>query len=136
MESWWIGPVKMSEDDLATFAIDNRFESTLPGTGVKVWFKTLLGEDEARLAQIRKRQKTLDILDLVRYQVLEIENVYRPKIAKYIEDMDWDDVVHLWNTIQATACGLDTRFDIQCSASNAVQRVDLPFVQTYFIPPI
>ncbi len=125
---------ELTDENLESFANGNRFETTLPGAGCKVWFKMLLGQDEAKLARRTRSTSNLDVIDIIKYRTLEVEGIEKHKLSRFLDDLDWDDVVHLWNTFQEVDCGLDTRFDIRCPQCNAVQRVDLPFDQAYLLP--
>ncbi|MCP4675249.1 MAG: hypothetical protein GY854_07030, partial [Deltaproteobacteria bacterium] len=74
---------EMDEETLTAFANGNRFETTLPGAGCKVWTKILLGEDEARLAKRGGASNDLDIIDIVKYRTLEVEGVEKHKLSKF-----------------------------------------------------
>ncbi|MCP4678744.1 MAG: hypothetical protein GY854_25185 [Deltaproteobacteria bacterium] len=128
-------PVRdLSEENRAIFQDNNRFETVLPEADRQVLFRMLVGEDEAKLAKLRRGTEDLDLFDLLSLRVVEIEGVDPKGKRQFIDDLSMGDADYLLDEFDRVDCGIDTAIDIECPNCFAVQEVELPFAPTFFMP--
>ncbi|MCP4675067.1 MAG: hypothetical protein GY854_06100 [Deltaproteobacteria bacterium] len=128
-------PVRMlSDENREVFQNGNRFEMTLPEADTRLWFKMLLGKDEGKLAKKRRGPEELDLSDLLSFRIVEIEGVDKKEKRRFIDDLSMSDADFLMDEFDRVDCGIDTAIEIECPQCMAVQEVELPFEQTFFMP--
>lgn len=67
-------PVRpLSPESRAAFMAGNRFETTLPDAGRRVWFKLLTGDDERKLPALQRAAPDRLLSSVLAYRVLEVE---------------------------------------------------------------
>jgi hypothetical protein len=128
-------PVKgLPDESRAAFANGNRFETRLPGSDQKVWFKLLVGGDEHRLPQLRRAAPDRVMSSLLAYRVLEVEGVDARDKRRFLEDLSLADATALFRLFDVVDCGIDTQIEIACPECGAEQEVELPLGQQFFLP--
>ena len=63
----------LSEESLAAFADGNRFETVLPDSVKRVWFRLLTGADERKLPQLKRRAGDKLLSAMLAFRVNEVE---------------------------------------------------------------
>lgn len=128
-------PVRpLTEENKELFINGNRFETVLPESGAKLWFRMLIGEDDAKLARLRQKNGELDLGDLLNFRIVEIEGVDSRDKRKFIDDLTLGDADFLVDEFYRTDCGLDTSIEIECPTCGVTQEIELPFGPTFFMP--
>lgn len=128
-------PVRsLSDDSKAAFINGNRFETTLPDSGNKVWFKLLTGADERKLPMLRKNAGDRLLSAMLAYRIVEIEGVESRDKRQFVEGLSLRDADFLVDEFDQVDCGVDTTIEVECPECFAVQEVELPFEKTFFMP--
>ena len=136
---WELGlrdlPVReLSPESLDAFMKGNRFETTLPDAGVKVWFRLLTGADEKKLPQLRRNAGDRILSAMLTLRVVEIEGVELRGKRQFIEDLSLRDADFLVDEFDRVDCGVETGIEIECPDCFVVQELELPFDRTFFLP--
>ena len=124
----------LSDESRAAFTADNRFETVLPDSGKRVWFRLLTGADERRLPQLRRSAGDKLLSAMLAFRVSEIEGVDARERRKVIEELTMRDADFLVDEFDRVDCGVDTAIEIECPECFASQEIDLPFDRTFFMP--
>lgn len=124
----------LSEESRAAFTAGNRFETVLPDSGKRVWFRLLTGADERKLPQLRRGAGDRLLSAMLAFRVLEVEGVEARDRRKVIEELTMRDADFLVDEFDRVDCGVDTTVEIECPECFASQEVDLPFDRTFFMP--
>jgi hypothetical protein len=128
-------PVRqLSEESAATFRAGNRFETTLPDCGKKVWFRLLVGKDSSKLPLLRKQSPDRIFSASLDYRVLEVEGVAPKEKHAFIEELSMRDASHLVAEFERVDGGVETTIQIECAECYAVQDIDLPFGPSFLMP--
>jgi len=126
--------VPLSETAKATFKAGNRFETTLPHDGRKVWFRLMTGADEVRAASVFKAGRDSTLLTALALRIVEIENVPDQEKRKFLDDMEMADATALLDQFDQADGGVETSIEVECPACLGVQDVQLPFERGFFLP--
>ena len=126
--------IKLSDESRAVFQNGNRFETTLPEAGVKVWFKLLVGADEVKLARLTASNLDFGFLNILNYRIVEIDSVDPKDKRQFIEDLSMADADFLLSEFDRADCGVDSVFEIECRTCGVTQEVELPFDRTFLAP--
>ena len=127
-------PVRsLSDEARASFKKDNRFETQLPVSGKRVWFRLPLGRDERRFSQIQASNRERLWSAMLAFRVVEIEGVKDSDKLRFIEDLDYADAEFLRGEFDRVDCGVDTTIEIECDHCLLRQEVDLPFDIRFFL---
>jgi len=124
----------LSEESLAAFADGNRFETVLPDSGKRVWFRLLTGADERKLPQLKRSAGDKLLSAMLAFRVNEVEGVETRERRKFIEDLTMRDADFLVDEFDRVDCGVDTTIEIECPECFATQEIELPFERTFFMP--
>jgi hypothetical protein len=124
---------KLSDEGRACFRKDNRFETVLPGTGKRVWFRLPVGADEKRLAKHRQAREGELWSTMLALRVVEIERVENGHKRRFLEDLDVADAEHLRCAFDQADCGVETTIEVECPECLLVQDVELPFDRGFFL---
>jgi hypothetical protein len=128
-------PVRvLSEDSRVAFRAGNRFQTHLPDTKHPVTFRLLLGEDEKRVSRLRRDAEDRLLSASLAYRIVEIGGVAPKDKRAFLEDMSLRDAAFLAAEFDRVDCGVETSFDVECQSCLAVQTIDLPFEQDFFLP--
>lgn len=125
---------KLSDESREVFINGNRFETTLPDMGNRVWFKLLTGEDERKLPMLKKNAGDRLLSAMLAYRIVEIEGVENRDKRQFLEDLSLRDADVLVDEFDRVDCGVDTTIEVECPECFAVQEVELPFEKTFFMP--
>jgi hypothetical protein len=125
---------KLSDESRAAFAAGNRFETTLPDAGKKVWFRLLTGDDERKLPQLRKASRERMLSSMLTYRVLEVEGIEAKEKRAFLEDLTMRDADHLVTEFDRVDGGVETNIQIECPDCYAVQEIELPFGPGFLLP--
>jgi hypothetical protein len=106
---------KLTDENRELFVNGNRFETILPEAQKKAWFRMLLGEDEVKLAGLRRGARELDLFDLIGFRIVEIEEVEARDKRCFIDDLSVRDADFLLDEFDRVDCGVDTAIEIQNS---------------------
>ena len=125
-------PVKpLPEESVERFRQGNRFETILPGCGTRVVFRLVTGADEKRFArQRREHGDALWTLGML-MRLVEVEGT--TKRREFIRELDVDDAEFLRGEFDRVDCGVETDIEIECGSCYAVQTVELPFDERFFL---
>lgn len=126
--------VPLSDAAKAAFKAGNRFETTLPRDGRKVWFRLMTGADEVRAASAFKAGHDGMLLTALGLRILEIENVPEHEKRKFLDDMEMADAAALLDQFDQADGGVETGIEVECPACLGVQDVQLPFERGFFLP--
>jgi hypothetical protein len=126
--------VALSEASKAAFKAGNRFETTLPRDGRKVWFRLSTGADELRAANVLKANRDGALLAALALRIVEIDGVADRDRRKFLDDMEMADATALLDQFDAADGGVETRIEVECPDCLAVQDVQLPFERGFFLP--
>lgn len=124
----------LSEESRASLLAGNRFETTLPDAGKRLWFRLLTGADERKLPQLRRNAGDRLLSAMLAFRVLDVEGVEARDKKRFIEDLSMRDADFLVDEFDRVDCGVDTGIEIECPECFATQEVELPFDQTFFMP--
>jgi len=128
-------PVRpLSPESRAAFMAGNRFETTLPDAGKRVWFKLLTGDDERKLPALQRAAPDRLLSSVLAYRVLEVEGVDPKDKRPFLEDLTLRDADFLVDEFDRVDCGVDTTIEVECPKCREVQDVDLPFDSAFFLP--
>ena len=126
--------VPLSEAAKAAFKAGNRFETTLPHDGRKVWFRLMTGADEVRAASVLKAGRDGTLLTALALRIVEIEDVPDHDKRKFLDDMELADAAALLDRFDEADGGVETSIEVECQACLGVQYVELPFERGFFLP--
>jgi hypothetical protein len=126
--------VRLSDESKAAFKNGNRFETTLPRDGRKVWFRLLNGADEVRAAAALKANRDGALLAALSVRIIEIENVPDHDRRKFLDEIEMADATALLDQFDAADGGVETDIEVECPVCLAVQDVQLPFERGFFLP--
>ena len=124
----------LSDESRAAFTGGNRFETVLPVSGKRGWFRLVTGADERKLPQLRKGAGDRLLSAMLAFRVVEIEGVEARERRKVIEELTMRDADFLVDEFDRVDCGVDTAIEIECPECFASQEIDLPFDRTFFMP--
>jgi hypothetical protein len=128
-------PVRtLSEDAKAAFKDGNRFETTLPRDGRRVWFRLMTGADEARAAAVLKNGRDGMLLTALALRIVEIEGVTDKDKRAFLDEMEMADAAALLDKFEEVDGGVETTLEVECPACFGVQEVELPFERGFFLP--
>ncbi len=128
-------PVRqLSAESRASFIAGNRFETTLPDAGKRVWFKLLTGDDERKLPSLQRAAPDRLLSSVLTYRVLEVEGVDPKDKRNFLDDLTLRDADFLVDEFDRVDCGVDTTIEVECPECREVQDVDLPFDSAFFLP--
>ena len=128
-------PVRpLSEDSRAAFVGGNRFETTLPDAGIRLWFRLLTGADERKLPQLRRSAGDRILSAMLAWRVVEIEGVAATDKRRFLEELTMRDADFLVDAFDRVDCGVDTAIEVECPECFAVQEVELPFDRSFLLP--
>jgi hypothetical protein len=128
-------PVRpLSPESRAAFMAGNRFETTLPDSVRRVWFKLLTGDDERKLPALQRAAPDRLLSSVLAYRVLEVEGVDPKDKRAFLEDLTLRDADFLVDEFDRVDCGVDTTIEVECPECREVQDVDLPFDSAFFLP--
>ena len=125
---------ELSEASRATLTRDNRFETALPDTRTKIWFKLMTGADERRLPQLRRNAPDRMLSTALLLRVQEIEGIASQDKRKFLEDMSMRDANFLLRAFDEVDCGVETAITIECPMCFTGQEVDLPLGPGFLMP--
>jgi hypothetical protein len=126
--------VPLSDAAKAAFRSGNRFETTLPRDGRKVWFRLMTGADEARAASVLRAGRDGMLLTALALRICEIENVADHDRRKFLDELDMADAAALLDQFDQADAGVATTIEVECPACLGVQDVELPFERSFFLP--
>ncbi len=124
----------LSDESRAAFLDGNRFETVLPDSGKRVWFRLLTGADERKLPQLRRGAGDRLLSAMLAFRVVDVEGVEERERRRFIEDFTMRDADFLVDEFDRVDCGVDTTIEIECPECFVVQDMELPFDQTFFMP--
>lgn len=124
----------LSPESRAAFIAGNRFETTLPDAGKRVWFKLLTGDDERKLPALQRAAPDRLLSSVLAYRVLEVEGVEPKDKRAFLEELTLRDADFLVDEFDRVDCGVDTTIEVECPECREVQDVDLPFDSAFFLP--
>ena len=124
----------LTDENRETFVNGNRFKTTLPESGKPLWFRMLVGEDEVKLARLRRGTDELDLFDLLGFRIVEIDGVEPRNKRAFIDDLSMGDADFLIDEFDRVDCGIDTAIEIECPRCGAIQEIELPFDRTFLMP--
>jgi hypothetical protein len=124
----------LSPESRASFMAGNRFETTLPDAGKRVWFKLLTGDDERKLPALQRAAPDRLLSSVLAYRVLEVEGVDPKEKRAFLEDLTLRDADFLVDEFDRVDCGVDTTIEVECPECREIQDVDLPFDSAFFLP--
>jgi len=128
-------PVRsLAEAAKAAFKEGNRFETTLPRDGRRVWFRLMTGADEVRAAAALKSVRDGMLLTALSLRIVEIEGVTDKERRAFLEEMEMADATALLDKFDELDGGVETTLDVECPACFGVQEVELPFERGFFLP--
>jgi hypothetical protein len=128
-------PVRpLSEAAKAAFKGGNRFETTLPRDGRRVWFRLMTGADEARAAAVLKNGRDGMLLTALALRIVEIEGVTDKDKRPFLDEMEMADAAALLDKFEEVDGGVETTLEVECPACFGVQEVELPFERGFFLP--
>src|SRR5678815_1464066 len=126
--------VPLSEAARAAFKAGNRFETTLPRDGRKVWFRLMTGADEMRAASVLRGGRDGMLLTALALRICEIENVPDHERRKFLDELDMADAAALLDRFDQADGGVKTAIEVECPSCLGVQDVELPFERSFFLP--
>jgi hypothetical protein len=126
--------VPLSDASKAAFRAGNRFETTLPRDGRKVWFRLMTGTDEVRAASVLRAGRDGMLLTALALRICEIENVPDHDRRKFLDELDMADATALLDQFDQADAGVETTLEVECPACLGVQDVELPFERSFFLP--
>ena len=128
-------PVRMLSDAAkAAFRAGNRFETTLPRDGRKVWFRLMTGADEHRAASALKASRDGMLLTALAQRIVEIEGVKPEEKRRFLDEMEMADAAALLDQFDAVDGGVETSIEVECPSCLGIHEVDLPFERGFFLP--
>jgi hypothetical protein len=126
--------VRLSDATRAAFKTGNRFETTLPRDGRKVWFRLMTGADEARAAAALKPGRDGMLLAALALRIVEIENVPDLEKRRFLDEIEMADATALLDQFDEADGGVETSIEVECPSCLGVQDVQLPFERGFFLP--
>jgi hypothetical protein len=126
--------VPLSGAAKAAFKAGNRFETTLPRDGRKVWFRLMTGADEVRAASLLRAGRDGMLITALALRICEIENVSDHERRKFLDELDMADAAALLDQFDQADAGVETTIEAECPACLGVQDVELPFERSFFLP--
>jgi hypothetical protein len=126
--------VPLSDAAKAAFRAGNRFETTLPRDGRKVWFRLMTGADEVRAASVLKANRDATLITALGLRIVEIEGVPDQERRKFLDDMEMADATALLDQFDQADGGVETTIEVECPACFGIQDVQLPFERGFFLP--
>lgn len=128
-------PVRTLTDEAkAAFKAGNRFETTLPHDGRRVWFRLMTGADEARAASVLKGSRDGMLLTALALRIVEIEGIADKDKRAFLEEMEMADATALLDQFDAIDGGVETTIEVECPRCFGTQEIELPFERGFFLP--
>jgi len=128
-------PVRpLSEESRAAFLAGNRFESALPESGAKVWFRLMTGEDERKVSRLRRSEGERLLSAMLALRLVEVEGVAAKDLRRFVEELSMRDADALLDELDRVDCGVETSIEVECPECALAQDVELPFERTFFMP--
>ena len=128
-------PVRdLPEESRNIFQNGNKFETVLPGSGNKIIFGLMTGEQERKLPLIRKNAGNRILSAVLNLRIHELEGIELRKKRQFIEELSMRDANFLTEEFDKVDCGVETGIEIECPECFAVQAVELPFEHSFFMP--
>jgi hypothetical protein len=128
-------PVRpLSEAAKAAFKGENRFETTLPRDGRRVWFRLMTSADEARAAAVLKNGRDGMLLTALALRIVEIDGVTDKDKRAFLDEMEMADAAALLDKFEEVDGGVETSLEVECPACFCVMEVELPFERGFFLP--
>jgi hypothetical protein len=124
----------LSDEAKAAFKDGNRFETTLPRDGRKVWFRLMTGAEEVRAAGVLKAGREGMLLTALALRIVEIDGVADTEKRKFLDEMEMADAAALLDQFDAADGGVETSIEVECPSCLGVQEVQLPFERGFFLP--
>lgn len=125
---------RLSDSSLAAFVAGNRFESALPDSGKRIYWRLPVGADEAKLVQLRKNGGERLLSAMLNWRVDEVEGIQGKEKRAFLEELSMRDADYLMGEFEAADCGVETRIEVECPHCFGVQEIELPFEQGFFLP--
>lgn len=126
--------VPLSDAAKAAFKAGNRFETTLPRDGRKVWFRLMTGADEVRAASVLRAGRDGMLITALALRICEIENVPDHERRRFLDELDMADAATLLDQFDQADAGVETTIEVECPACFGIQDVELPFERSFFLP--
>lgn len=128
-------PVRpLSEESRAAFLAGNRFETKLPKSGKRLWFRLLIGDEERKLPTIQRNNPERALSAGLAFRIVEIEGAETRDKRKFLDELEMPDADFLLSEFERVDCGIDTSIDVECQSCFATQEVELPFDIGFFLP--
>jgi hypothetical protein len=112
----------------------NRFESTIPSLGKKVWFKLQTGDGEASAAKVLKGSPTDMMTQALAARIIEVEGVPAHQRVDFLGELEMADVMRLLERFDDADGGVETRIEIECRECGNLMEVELPLGKDFFMP--
>ncbi|MEO7729596.1 MAG: hypothetical protein ABIY55_01385 [Kofleriaceae bacterium] len=126
--------VTLSDASKAAFKAGNRFETTFPHDGRKVWFRLMTGADEVRAATALKSRRDEALVTAVALRIVEIQDVASQDKRTFLDELEMADVTALLDRFDEADGGVETAIEIECPSCLGVQDVQLPFERGFLLP--
>lgn len=127
-------PVRsLTDESRERFQDGNCFETRLPGSGKRVWYRLSIGADERRFAKVRQTNRDRLWSAMLALRIVEIEGVKDSERRRFLEDLEVADAEFLRSEFDRVDCGVDTTIEIECPECLTLQDIDLPFDQRFFL---
>ncbi len=123
-------PVRpLSPESRASFMAGNRFETTLPDAGNRVWFKILTGDDERKIPALQRAAPDRCSPTASSRSKASTRRTSAPssKTSRCATPTSVDE-------FDRADCGVDTTIEVECPECREAQDVDLPFDSAFFLP--
>src|ERR1041384_7344208 len=115
--------VPLSDAAKTAFKSGNRFETTLPRDGRKVWFRLMTGADEMRAASVLKANRDATLITALGLRIVEIEGVPDQERRKFLDDMEMADATALLDQFDQADGGVETTIEVECPTCLGIQDV-------------
>lgn len=127
-------PVRYLENEhRQAFKNGNRFETKLPVSGARVWFKLLIGADENRLTYLRRWAADCLLSSMMDLRVVEVEGVKAQDKVRFLENLSMCDISFLADELERMDFGIDTTIEVECPDCHSIQVKELPFAWGFFV---
>ncbi len=126
---------KLSDEGRRRFQDGNRFETVIDdGQPRRVVFRLVVGHDERKLVQLKRRGGQASLAQALVMRIHEIEGVEHHELLTYLSDLSLGDAERLDEVFDEEDFGVETEIEIECPHCLGEQAIDIPFDITFFLP--
>lgn len=125
----------LSQEAIETWKNGNEFIYRT-GDDKKIVWKLWTGEDERRVAAVKKRNLSVSDIDMLRYRIIEVEGIEEHMIQSWMNKWSFGEADRFMHHVSSVECGVDVDLEVQCKHCELIQDISIPLDTSFFSPSI